>query len=250
MNKPVRIYISANRGLPNLARSLSTLMDRVERSGIPRSNLVIVDSLPSEFEYPALQRLWLDSHVEDFHGLYLHCKSSSKIDDAEIENGLAWLNYMADGVLDNHQICRIHLERGADLVGCMWYRHFKGNFFWFRSSYVKTLEDPQSISFGTRLNAEFWCSQALWRNTKVLKPRVKNLGYLPISSDADFSSLHRNGVKLDLQKFHICCDIKDLESANNGCVYDRFVLDRKDYENHGELISRSSNYNSDFFLRT
>lgn len=250
MNKPVRIYLGSNHGLPSLQQSLAALMTRIDQSGVPKDNLTIIDSSPSEFEYPALNRLWLDSHAEDFHGLYLHCKGASKTDEAQIENGLAWLNYMADGVLDNHHACRLHLERGADLVGGMWYRHFKGNFFWFRSTYVRTLAGPHGLNLGNRFSAEYWCSQAYWQNPGARRPKVKNLFYLPIDTDNDFGPLRRQGVKIDMQKLYVCEDLKSLEPGGNYAVYDRFFLTPEDYEKRGNLISVHSNYNSDFVIKS
>ena len=242
--KPIRIYISSNRGLPNLNRSLSALVGRITASGMPKDKLQIIDAGPTDFEYPALNRLWLDSHNEDFYALYLHCKGSSKTDETEFQNGLAWMHYMACGVIDNYQVCLKHLELGADLVGSMWYRHFKGNFFWAKSSYLRTLAGPYHLDASNRFNAEYWCSQAYWHSKEAPRPKVKNLFYLPITADDQFLPLLK---EIYLPKFYervFCPDLVKAKASGNYMIYDDLVLNGEPDED----VAAYSNYNSNFYL--
>jgi hypothetical protein len=88
-----------------------------------------------------IRKFWQDSNELDFYGLYLHCKGSSKTDILEFENGLRWASLMMYGVIDNSDTCLYHLNQGCDLVGSMWHWHYKGNFYWFNSTYVKQIVD-------------------------------------------------------------------------------------------------------------
>lgn len=243
----IKIYVGSNPGLPNLSRSLSALLDRIHVSGVPTDRLEIITSSPTEYEYPALNRLWLDSQREDFYGLYLHCKGASKSDESEFQNGLAWMHYMADGVLDNYKLCHHHLDQGADLVGSMWYRHFKGNFFWFKSSYIRTLAGPCALNNGARFAAEYWCSQAYWQNPAVAQPRVKNLFYLPLRSDHEFSKLRSEGVRPNFETRLVCTDIKSLDGTQDFTIYDEFQGSSEDYRAYGRLLGASANYNAQCF---
>ena len=242
--KPVRIYISSNRGLPNLSRSLSALVGRINASGMPKDRLQIIDAGSTDFEYPALNRLWLDSHDEDFYALYLHCKGSSKTNETEFQNGLAWMHYMAVGVIDNYSICLKHLELGADLVGSMWYRHFKGNFFWAKSSYLRTLVGPYQLDVSNRFHAEYWCSQAYWYSKELLRPKVKNLFYLPITADDQFLPLLKGGHVPDFYKRALCLSLTEAKASGNYMVYDDLVLNGEPDED----VAAYSNYNSNFYL--
>lgn len=244
--KKIRIYVGVNQGLPNLSRSLSYLIHRISSSGIPTENLCVVDAAPTEFEYPTLNRLWADSQKEDFYGLYLHCKGASKSDEPEFQNGLSWMHYMAYGVLDNYQLCNLHMDRGADLVGSMWYRHFKGNFFWFKSSYVRNLVGPYNlgIDLTNRYPAEYWCSQAYFYPNAVLYPKVKNLFYLPVKEDHDFLSLYSQGYLPDMRSRTSCSDLPAKKAENYFAIYDDITVSKQDLG----LVDAFSNYNSEIYL--
>lgn len=119
--------------------------------------------------------MWEDSKNEKFYALYLHLKGSSKTDERQFENALCWMDYMLYGVVDNWIICKQHLDAGADLVGSQWHWHFKGNFWWAKSSYLRSLPDPMLLSHD-RYAAEYWCCWGLWHRG-FPKPAVKNLFY-------------------------------------------------------------------------
>lgn len=241
----IKIYIGSNRGLPNVARSMAALMGRINLSGVPKNRLQIIDAGASDFEYPTLQRMWLDSFTEDFYCLYLHCKGASKSDETQFQNGLAWMHYMSCGVIDNYRQCLMHLERGADLVGSMWYRHFKGNFFWSKSSYLRQLESPYNFitNHEDRLHAEYWCSQSYWYKTNAPQPKVKNLFYLPIKTDNDFLPLLNRNYVPDLWKRSRCTNLLEAKASGNFAIYDDLVVTDED-RMHANAFS---NYNSEFY---
>jgi hypothetical protein len=207
--KPIRIYISCNE-LPNTKASLFHIISKLKASSLASEKIIIVHSVDwipydfltdldieyvnsgftaSHYEFPAIRKLWEDANKLDFYGLYLHCKGSSKTDTLEFENGLRWASLMMFGVVDNNAVCIQHLNSGADLVGSMWHWHFKGNFYWFNSAYVKQIVDPYLFDLDYRNNCEFWATYAYWWGRFEL-PKIKNLFYLPnVSKDSEFINI-------------------------------------------------------------
>jgi hypothetical protein len=211
-----KIFLSA-ADLANTRQSIRVLLDALEHSDLGASTEITVChtrdfswDLVSElahydldlkfldtgystdhYEYPALHELWLESQKSDFQVLYLHTKGASKITIPEQRNALAWQKFMLHGVLDNWKICEQHLDAGADLVGALWYWHFKGNFWWARSDYLRTLTDPILMDHDYRNHAEFWCAWGNWWGRHA-PPRVKNLFYLDgYEKDTDFLDLEK-----------------------------------------------------------
>lgn len=208
--KPIRIYISCNE-LPNTKASLFHIISKLKGSKLRDEQIIIVHSVDwtpydyldglnieyvnsgftaSHYEFPAIRKFWQDSNQSEFYGLYLHCKGASKTDELEFENGLRWASLMMYGVIDNSDTCLSHLEEGCDLVGSMWHWHFKGNFYWFNSTYVKQIVDPYLFDLDYRNNCEFWAAYAYWWG-KFELPKIKNLFYLPgLSKDTEFININ------------------------------------------------------------
>jgi hypothetical protein len=234
-----RIYISCNT-LPNTNNSLAYLYKKIANSNLKdcpvtlvhdnnfnfynlnKYNLKISYILGEDnsFEYPCLYRLWVDSLNDNFFGLYLHCKGSSKTENLDIENSYAWMYYMLLGLVDNTDLCLYYLNKGADLVGSMWYRHFKGNFFWFKSEYIKKLINPMSLIDSGRFAAEYWCGSHYWFNSNIPIPLVKNLFYLPLVNDLSFIELKNKNYMPDLTERYVCNDIDEVIANNYYGIFD------------------------------
>lgn len=247
----IKIYFSCNRGLPNLKKSLSHISEKLRNSDIPKDNLQFIDSnrhesnnLNEAGEYPALNKLWLDSHTDNFYALYLHCKGASKTNETELLNSLAWADYMLYGLLDNYKLCLEHMNNGADLVGSMWYRHFKGNFFWIRSDYARKLHGPYELNTSNRLSAEYWCSQSYWQYPNTPLPKVKNLYYLPIKTDNDFLNLSLIKYIPSFTNKNKCIDLKAVINSKNYSVYDQLELRKEDFDENHNQIHKYINYDS------
>ena len=231
MNK--RIYISCNT-LPNTCNSLAYLYKKISNSNLKDIPIILVHDSnfnyydlneydlnikyklgeDNSFEYPCLHKIWVDSSLETFHGLYLHCKGSSKTENSEIANSIAWMHYMLIGLINNADFCVNYLNNGADLVGSMWYRHFKGNFFWFNSSYVSKLINPEALKNNGRFAAEYWCATHYWYDKTVAMPVVKNLYYLPIKDDSSFLELKNKNYIPHLKEKYTCEDIDSVIKSN------------------------------------
>lgn len=245
----IRIYISKNTGLPRVEDSFKYIQERIASVGLGGENLHVVDAPPDRFEYLALDKCWEDSQENDFYGLYLHCKGASKTDEIEFKNGLAWLNYMLYGLLDNYKLCVEHMDKGADLVGSMWYKHFKGNCFWFKSSYVRPLIRPMALDIGNRYTAEYWCSQAYWFNSDAVPPRVKNLFYMPISVDADFLGLENDGYVPDIENADVCDNLSDKIANGDYSVFDELVLTSTELGKYKDVLKKYLNYDAKITIK-
>jgi hypothetical protein len=245
----IHIYIGYNEGLVNVKKSLKIIENKISEAGITPTKVQVIQSCPEKFEYPALDRCWEDSLGSDFYGLYIHCKGASKPDGEQFENAVAWLNYMLYGLLNNYDSCLWHLTKGADLVGSMWYRHFKGNCFWFKSNYVRNLMRPSSVNTADRYLAEYWCSQAYWWNKTAAFPKIKNLFYLPIKNDQDFLTLVNKEYIPDIYTREVCKDIAAAAHSNDYKIFDDIELSIDEYLQYRDVLDKYTNYDSKIILK-
>jgi hypothetical protein len=152
------------------------------------------------------------------------------------------------GVVTNSDLCLYHLESGSDFVGSMFHWHFKGNFFWFKSEYVKQLVDPMELSPTYRYHCEFWGLYSYsWG--KYPLPKIKNLFYLPIKTDDDFINIKKLPSLFDksiltepfsdfLQKgFYYAYDI----ILVNGLEFNAYKYEFKKYLNYDGVVINMDN---------
>jgi hypothetical protein len=156
---------------------------------------------------------------------------------------------MLYGLIDNYELCLDHIGKGADLVGSMWYRHFKGNCFWFKSAYVKNLIRPNALDTSNRYIAEYWCSQAYWFNPGMRLPRVKNLFYMPIDKDSDFLELKNKGYKADINYRNSCQDLSSVVAKNDYSVFDKLVITKEEQDRLGGDLFKYMNYDSKITIK-
>ena len=239
----IKIYISCNDDLVNYQKSYDSIRIKLNESKLSLCEVIAVNSPSSRFEYPALSKLWQDSQHDDFYGLYLHCKGSSKQDGVEFDNGSAWLYYMLFGLVDNSDVCIGHLDAGADLVGAMWYRHFKGNCFWFKSDYIRGLKDPLMLDQNNRFQAEYWCAQQYWWGG-YRYPKVKNLFYIPIESDKDFIKFKLDNFIPEINERNECSDIEYAIRNNHLSVYNEIKITEDEMVKYRNVLNQYTNYNS------
>ena len=258
--KPIRIYISCNE-LPNTKASLFHIISKLKAGNLCNEKIIIVHSIDwtpydfldgldieyvnsgftaSHYEYPAIRKFWQDSNELEFYGLYLHCKGSSKTDTLEFENGLRWASLMMYGVIDNSETCLYHLAQGADLVGSMWHWHFKGNFYWFNSEYVKQINDPYLFDLDYRNNCEFWAAYSYWWGRYEL-PKIKNLFYLPsLSKDTEFINL--DTLPSLFQKKVIASNFNDYLLTQEYFAFDVIALTNDEYDHYRHILKKFLNY--------
>jgi len=117
------------------------------------------------YEYPTLNMLKDDADAAkgEFYGYYFHTKGTSKPDD----HSRPWREYM------NHYVLRLWnksveaLDAGYETSGCNWIvakecweHHYSGNFWWFRSNYIKVLPSLLILQRTNRYEAEMWLGKA------------------------------------------------------------------------------------------
>lgn len=269
----IKVYISVNT-LPNTNYILAILLNELSKINLNCEVNIIHDSTfeidlfknlttlnlkfkkgdDNLFEYPALRTLWLDSKEDDFYALYLHVKGASKVDYIELQNSVAWLKYMLFGVLTNFTICINHMNAGADIVGSMWHNHFKGNFFWCKGSYVKTLLDPYLFNVTDRFNAEYWISMPFdnhWfefskksYNVDLKLPLIKNLFYLPIENDlTDFLKLKNSNYIPNLNENLTTSNIAEI-IYKEFITYDELYISKEDFNKFKNDLSMYLNYDA------
>lgn len=269
-----RIYIHAPK-LPNTRESLDNICKHLDSLGLAKESQIIVccsqgysakispileelpdhviyeyGSGPETWEFPTLSKLYSDSFDMDFHCLYLHAKGASKTREIDIQNALAWQDTMLHGVVENYRVCVEHMNNGADLVGSLWHGHFKGNYWWSDSRYIRTLHDPLMLS-ANRLMAEQWCSMGCWLRDMEM-PRIKNLFYLHgLETDEHFTharaanKLARLSEKIDLTDKRLdpnqSLTVPEFLKLGFKCAIDRINIISDDYHLIPEL-SRLLNY--------
>lgn len=133
------------------------------------NNLHLSTSL-NDFEFPTLTYLRNFCNTMSANVLYIHTKGISTPDNKCIED---WRNYMLYFVVEKFAICldalKTHDSCGVDLRDDP-VLHYSGNFWWSKSSYIKTLPvfSDMPVVLSERHKAEFWiCSgggshKSLW----------------------------------------------------------------------------------------
>jgi hypothetical protein len=134
-------------------------------------------------EVSTLKKLWLDANksVDEYNILYLHLKGvtsfSSHFTQNQVDlfrNIYYWRKFSEWSVIEKWQISLSYLMMGNQIVGCNFnedpLKHFSGNMWWAKSSYIKSLDDIENSAwwkenkkeiFVDRLIAEMWpCSKA------------------------------------------------------------------------------------------
>lgn len=128
----------------------------------PKCRIVRYSADITKYEFWTLKIAWYDAnHEKPFYGLYFHTKG---VTWPGHEGGTYWRHHMNHWNIkkwrDNIKMLRKNYDTcGVKLVDKKWPLHYSGNFFWFKSSYLKRLPDPESLDMSNRMNAEFWsCS--------------------------------------------------------------------------------------------
>lgn len=105
-------------------------------------NFCFYNPNPKLYEYPCLNCLWELSKDTNCNILYMHTKGANSLND-DHEN--EWRKYLLYFMVDKFQDCLKKINYfGYDTVGCDMIKnvHYAGNFWWAKSSYIKTLNCP------------------------------------------------------------------------------------------------------------
>jgi hypothetical protein len=127
--------------------------------------MVHVDTATKNYEYAGLKFLkeYCDQLEEEQYIMYWHLKGVSHLNNIGVQN---WREYMEYWNIDRYQDCIEELDNEFDTVGTNWidepflgvdrvvrnWKHYSGNFWWARSSYIKKLKPlkhPDEYTPGT-----------------------------------------------------------------------------------------------------
>jgi hypothetical protein len=105
------------------------------------------------YEQSTINLLYEHSIHEDFDVLYIHTKGVKH--NNSNPNVTDWVDYLSYFNIYKHDTCISHLKEydavGVNLIGNP--IHFSGNFWWSKSSYIKTLKKCEYICYNS---SEFW----------------------------------------------------------------------------------------------
>jgi hypothetical protein len=183
-----------------------------------------------EYEFATLDILHADSKIEKpFFGVYFHVKGVSF---PKISGGKYWRDYMGHYNLTMWKDCVKKLQKGYDLCGVKllgpldkggWNLHYSGNFFWFKSTYIKKLIPETNRK--DRFRAEFWACTG--------KPKAATLCqmFVDYSVQGNFEILkktygknyvHTLSYNLPSETEKACAS---LYSLNNNSDFKHYVID-------------------------
>ena len=120
----------------------------------------------SLFEFFTLNILHYQSGINDFNGFYIHTKA---VTWPKHEGGKYWRDYMNYYNITKWKDCLDNLEKGYETCGVKLQSlrdgpahkmHYSGNFFWFKSQYIRTLVPINQLNVTNRLDAEMWIASA------------------------------------------------------------------------------------------
>jgi hypothetical protein len=127
----------------------------------PKCSIAYYSENVKEYEFATLDILHEDSKKgKPFYGVYFHVKGVSFPLNS---GGKYWRDYMNHYNLTTWKECVKKLQKGYDLCGVKllgpqdrggWNLHYSGNFFWFKSTYIKKLTPETTRK--DRFRAEFW----------------------------------------------------------------------------------------------
>jgi len=139
----------------------------------------LIDPNIALFEWPTFECIYKDAQISNHNVWYVHTKGVSNcrpdVPDRIQHNIRSWRGVMSYHIMERHKGC-VELLKEYDAVGALYVEgqhYFAGNFWWSKSSHIKTLRTPA----GTRNEAEGWIGTN--RNSKFYSlcsfPKVKGI---------------------------------------------------------------------------
>jgi len=109
-----------------------------------------------QYEYPTLNKLWETCRATDDEIYVYYCHTKGVSYDQNFKSDI-WRRVMAEAILERSwKECVDKLDEGNNTCGIMNHRdrHYSGNFWWAKASYIKTLKKPLRSS--NRFVHETW----------------------------------------------------------------------------------------------
>ena len=118
------------------------------------------------YEFPTLRLLKTKAEQEKpFFGFYIHTKGVTFPKAPHRAGGDHWRGYLNKYNISLWKDNIENLKVGNELSGATWIqegdfkRHYRGNFFWFNSDYVRKLSEIDTLNTVDRFQAEFWIGE-------------------------------------------------------------------------------------------
>lgn len=151
----INIYYHYKIGIDNF----KWLKDKL--SIYPNVKFISGKAMPKDYEIPTVMEV-RTSAVEDpeeFYALYLHHKGVSYENEPEDSPNADFRRLLEYFNIQQWRECIEALDRGYDVSGVNWWDaygawHFPGNFWWAKSSYLKTLPElvpPHTVDYKRQL---------------------------------------------------------------------------------------------------
>ena len=139
----------------------------------------------SRYEQHTINVLRADAERETFYALYLHTKGVTKPGNERVKDWVEYMLYFATSpvcpaLLESHDTVGVNLQETPVL-------HYSGNFWWARSSYLRTLAPCSYASYNS---PEFWLTEgrtgryaSLWTsgvnhyNERYAPSQYKGMGF-------------------------------------------------------------------------
>ena len=153
-----------------LGNHLSTVQGIMQKKCAPITNVVLGGHSPDTALYERFTLHSLHEYCKNdvdpnkkqhTFVLYIHSKGVSTKAQKHRYNVSKWRQDMLTGLTHYRYLCWSLLRRGHDIIGSFFrhhpMRHFSGNFWWSRASYLETLSVPIGSHY---LDPEMWvCSK-------------------------------------------------------------------------------------------
>lgn len=142
-------------GLLNHATLHVSVCGEVFNKNVQKHVFKLQSKTTQQFEFPTLKYMWNHCQTHDGSVLYLHTKGATRPGHPVDQ----WRQMMLHFCVKKWQHTLHHLY-DHDAVGCNIQQqqdknYFSGNFWWAKSSYIKTLPDPNRY-VSNRIQAELW----------------------------------------------------------------------------------------------
>jgi hypothetical protein len=159
---------------------LTTNKDDLHMFYSDKIEIIGISSDLNLYETSTINLLYEHSKHEDFEVLYIHTKGV-RHNNSNL-NVTDWVNYLSYFNIYKHEICISHLKE-YDAVGVNLKRepnsnipiHFSGNFWWSKSSYIKTLQKCEHTCYNS---PEFWVTSM--NNGKYLSLWESNINHYEV----------------------------------------------------------------------
>ena len=165
----------------------------------PKIKIIYHDNNINLYEFKTMELIYNDSLNEDFNILYLHTKGITHYRQYTEQYVKDWVDMLIYFNINKYNICLDNLNEndvvGVNLQPNPW--HFSGNFWWSKSSHIKTLGLIEDKSYN---GPEFYITKK--KEGKYLSLWNSNVNHYETKYSYE---LYLDKIKLLSVKNHLLC---------------------------------------------